>query len=187
MKNIEIIRSRRKTLAIEIGRDLSVTVRAPLWVSQKAIESFLAEKADWIAQKTAQLKERIEAQANEPKFTLTELNGIKQKASARILPRVAHFAPIIGVDYARITLRFQRTLWGSCTSRGNLSFNALLVLCPDEVLDYVIIHELCHRKHPDHSKAFWAEVEKYMPTYRQAKAWLKENGRNLIEKIPRET
>ena len=90
--------------------------------------------------------------------------------------RVRHFAPLIGVDYGRITIRCQRTRWGSCSAKGNLSFNCLLMLLPNEVVDSVVVHELCHRKHMNHSPLFYAEIERVFPEYRKCSKWLKENG-----------
>ena len=87
----------------------------------------------------------------------------------------------MGVTYGRITIRNQRTLWGSCSSRGNLNFNCLLMKTPVEIQDYVIVHELAHRKHMDHSPAFWAEVEKVVPDYRERRKWLRRNGGQYIE------
>ncbi len=182
---IEILRSSRKTLAVEIKRDLRIIVRAPLWVSDKTIERFLTEKAVWIEKKTALVKQLAKQHEDEPKYTATELSELRRKTNEILPSRVAYFAEIMGVDFGRISFGFQRSLWGSCSASGNLSFNCLLSLCPNEVLDYVVIHELCHRKHPDHSSKFWAEVERYMPRYRQAKAWLREHGEGLIRKIPR--
>ncbi|MBQ6684544.1 MAG: M48 family metallopeptidase, partial [Firmicutes bacterium] len=91
--------------------------------------------------------------------------------------RVAHYAPLVGVDYGRITIRNQKTRWGSCSSQGNLNFNCLLMLFPDEVIDSVVVHELCHRKHMNHSAKFYKEVERVFPEYRKWHQWLNENGK----------
>ena len=98
--------------------------------------------------------------------------------------KVQQFARQMGVTYGRITVRSQRTRWGSCSAKGNLSFNCLLMLCPEEVQDYVVIHELCHRKEMNHSAAFWTEVEKHCPNYRSHRKWLKDNGSALIGRLP---
>ncbi len=90
----------------------------------------------------------------------------------------------MGVSYGRITIRSQRTRWGSCSSKGNLNFNCLLLLCPEAVQDYVVVHELCHRKELNHSPKFWAEVERICPDYKTHRKWLKENGSSLIGRLP---
>ena len=103
------------------------------------------------------------------------------KKACKIIPqRVAYYAEKMGVTYGRITIRNQKTRWGSCSSKGNLNFNCMLMLAPREVLDYVVIHELCHRKEMNHSKRFWKEVEKVMPDYEVHKKWLKDNGSILL-------
>ena len=97
---------------------------------------------------------------------------------------MARFAPQVGVSYGRITIRSQRTRWGSCSARGNLNFNCLLMLCPEEVRDYVVVHELCHRKQLNHSPQFWAEVAAILPDAARHRKWLKENGGALIARLP---
>ena len=86
----------------------------------------------------------------------------------------------LGVAYRRIRIGGQRTLWGSCSPRGTLSFNWRLVLAPLEVLDYVVVHELCHLRVPNHSRAFWALVEERRPRWREQRAWLREHGPELL-------
>ena len=98
--------------------------------------------------------------------------------------RVQHYAPLVGVTCGRITIRNQRSRWGSCSSKGNLNFNCLLMLCPEEVRDYVVIHELCHRIEMNHSPKFWAEVERVCPDYRAHRKWLKDHGTELIGRLP---
>ena len=87
--------------------------------------------------------------------------------------RTAYFATLLHVTYGRITIRNQKTRWGSCSSKGNLNFNCLLMLTPDEIIDYIIVHELCHRIHMNHSKEFWAEVERVIPDYKERRKYLK--------------
>ena len=94
-----------------------------------------------------------------------------------------HFAKVVGVTYGHITIRNQRTRWGSCSSKGNLNFNCLLMLAPQEVIDYVVVHELCHRKEMNHSKAFWAEVERVLPEYKKAVEWLKKEGPSIMRRM----
>jgi predicted metal-dependent hydrolase len=97
---------------------------------------------------------------------------------------VAFYAPRIGVTYGGITIRNQRTRWGSCSGKGNLNFNCMLMLAPPRVIEYVIVHELCHRKHMDHSPAFWALVERHLPDWQERRGWLKQNGSALLAQMP---
>ena len=114
-------------------------------------------------------------------MTREELEALADQALQIIPQRVAYYAEKMNVTYGRITIRNQKTRWGSCTSQGNLNFNCLLMKAPKEVLDYVVVHELCHRKEMNHSKAFWDYVESVMPDYKVHRAWLKEHGALLME------
>lgn len=180
---VEIIRSRRKTVSIEITRDLRVVVRAPNRLSKSDIGYFINEKHKWIEKHLESMKSRVGHEEERPKFTDAELAELKARALPLITERVAHFAPIVGVDYGRITVRGQATRWGSCSAKGNLSFNCLLALVPPEVLDYVVVHELCHRREMNHSARFWAEVGRALPDYAVRRRWLKQNGSALISRI----
>lgn len=179
---VTVIRSNRKTVAIQVNSDLSVTVRAPRSVSEKDIEEILKKKEAWISkhiEKIKETKERFEAEPTE-KLTREKVIALAEEALKVIPERVEYFAKVIGVTYGKITIRNQKTRWGSCSSKGNLNFNCLLMLAPPEVLDYVVVHELCHRKQMNHSKAFWSEVEKVLPDYKEARKWLKEDGSQMI-------
>lgn len=179
---VTVIRSNRKTVAIQVNSDLSVTVRAPRSASEKDIEEILKKKEAWISkhiEKIKETKERVEAEPTE-KSTREKVIALAEEALKVIPERVEYFAKVIGVTYGKITIRNQKTRWGSCSSKGNLNFNCLLMLAPPEVLDYVVVHELCHRKQMNHSKAFWLEVEKVLPDYKEARKWLKEEGSQMI-------
>ena len=190
MDNILVIRSNRKTLAIQINSDLTVTVRAPMYTSQRDIERILKEKEVWIQKHIEQMREQ-EAKRKEMKgengeheyLSREEIQKLAEKALEYISKRVSYFAKQIGVTYGRITIRNQKTRWGSCSSKGNLNFNCLVMLTPLEVIDYVVVHELCHRKEMNHSKAFWAEVEKVLPNYKEQVKWLKANGGQIIGRM----
>ncbi|MBP0059661.1 M48 family metallopeptidase [Anaerobutyricum soehngenii] len=179
---VTVIRSNRKTVAIQVNSNLSVTVRAPRSVSEKDIEEILKKKEAWISkhiEKIKETKERFEAEPTE-KLTREKVIALADEALKVIPERVEYFAKVIGVTYGKITVRNQKTRWGSCSSKGNLNFNCLLMLAPPEVLDYVVVHELCHRKQMNHSKAFWLEVEKVLPNYKEVRKWLKEEGSQMI-------
>ena len=181
----ELIRSRRKTLAVEIRPDGQVLVRAPLRLPRREIERFLMEKSDWIRVHRAKVLQRRAQEEANPVSSLTkeQLRTLKKRAAAAISERVEYFAPIVGVTYGNITIRSQKTRWGSCSASGNLNFNCLILLAPPEVLDYVVVHELCHRKQMNHSPLFWAEVERVLPDYKASVRWLKQNGRRLMHLI----
>ena len=116
-------------------------------------------------------------------ITELELNELINSAMRVIPERVRYYAPIVGVDYGRITIRNQKTRWGSCSSAGNLNFNVALMRVPLEVLDYVVVHELCHRIELNHSKRFWSEVERVLPDYKKQKKWLSENGAGIMREV----
>lgn len=182
---VTVIRSNRKTVAIQVNSDLSVTVRAPRSASEKDIEEILKKKEAWISkhiEKIKKTKERLEAESTE-KLTREKVIALAEEALKVIPERVEYFAKVIGVTYGKITIRNQKTRWGSCSSKGNLNFNCLVILTPLEVIDYVVVHELCHRKEMNHSKAFWAEVEKVLPNYKEQVKWLKENGGQIIGRM----
>lgn len=123
--------------------------------------------------------------AGKAPLTDAELSRLKAEAAGVFRDRVEHFAPAVGVKYGRITVRAQRTRWGSCSAKGNLNFNCLLLLAPPEVLDSVVVHELCHLKELNHSKRFYNEVLRVFPEYRRWNGWLRENGHTLMGKLPK--
>ena len=175
-----LIRSDRKTVAIQITPEGELVVRAPRRLSDKAIRDFVESKRGWI-EKHMPIPTGAPAPA---KFTGDELHALAAKLIEVLPERLAHFSALAGVSYRRVTVRNQHTRWGSCSSAGNLNFNCLLALVPEAVRDYVIVHELCHRKELNHSPAFWAEVERVMPDYRIHRDWLKKNGSALIRRLP---
>ena len=186
--HIEVIRSKRKTLAIEIRPDMRVVVRAPEKIPQNEIMKFVEEKQNWIKKHLVQMyfkAEENKKQKKEPALTNADIEKLCQKALSVIPDKVKYYAEIMGVTYGRITIRNQKTRWGSCSSKGNLNFNCLLMLMPDKVLDYVVVHELCHLRQMNHSKKFWKEVERYMPDYPNFKLWLNEYGGVLIVRMLR--
>ena len=165
------IRSRRKTIAIQINREGQVIVRTPYGITKRQVEEFLDEKKDWIRQ----TRQRVEKRKTEQILISEEVRREGIERAKRIFPeRTAYFAKRMGVDYGRITIREQKTRWGSCSSKGNLNFNWKLVLLAPELLDYVVVHELAHRREMNHSKNFWKIVEAELPDDRERRRRLKE-------------
>ena len=176
----KLIRSNRRTIAIEV-RPEGVFVRAPYVAPLSDIERLLREKAEWIADTREKvLKAAVPV---ENPISIEELRELMDRALKYIPGRVRYYAQRIGVTYGRITIRNQRSRWGSCSAKGNLNFNCLLMLMPKEVIDSVVVHELCHRKVMNHSEDFYREVLKVYPDYRKWDQWLKENGENIMRRM----
>ena len=180
---IDVVRSRRRTMTAEVSPSGRVTVRAPMKLPLYDIQRFLTDKASVIEKHVKKRLAENSRLAEVRPFTAEEIRGMADEALEIIPRRVEYFAALMGVTYNRITIRNQKTRWGSCTTEGNLNFNCLLVKTPPEVLDSVVVHELCHRKHPDHSKAFYADVYRVFPEYDRCDKWLKENGSLLIRRM----
>ena len=179
---INIVRSNRKTIAIEINSK-GIIVRAPLKMRVDEIAAYLEKKKSWIDKHLQRVMEHHEALKDVKPYTMDEIQALADKALQVIPEKVKRYAPLIGVDYGRITIRNQRSRWGSCSSAGNLNFNCLLMELPDEVIDSVVVHELCHRKYMNHSPQFYAEIEKVFPQYKQCQKWLKENGSAVLNRL----
>ncbi len=175
-----LIRSNRRTVSIALSRTGEITVRCPMGMSDKEAAQFVESKRLWLEKHIAKLS----AQPRLPAITAEQLRQLKKQAKMQIPQRAAYFAPVVGVTYERISIRAQKGRWGSCSAKGNLNFNCLLMLVPDEVLDYIVVHELCHIKHHNHSADFWAEVKRVMPDYKLREKWLKEKGSALIAALP---
>lgn len=183
-RDIKILRSNRKSIAIEIRTD-GILVRAPKYMKKSEIDMFLTEKESWIKKHVMEMEKRKAAMQKIEPFTMEQMQELADRAVKIIPERVKYYAPYVGVDYGRITIRNQRTRWGSCSSKGNLNFNCLLVLFPEEILDSVVVHELCHRKHMNHSKQFYDEVNRVFPDYKRCNQWLKEHGGTYLSRMPR--
>ena len=179
--SILLVRSSRKTLAVQIRADGTVIARAPLRMPKDRILCFLSEKASWIRMQQGKMQEREKMRQQACiHLDAAQEKELRERAKSVLAQRTAYFARQIGVTYGRITVRDQKTRWGSCSQTGNLNFNFRLILAPSEVLDYVVVHELCHRRQMNHSAQFWQEVAQVLPDYRKRKAWLTENGWRLM-------
>ena len=169
----ELIKSSRKTLAAEIKQGRLI-IRAPHQAADDDIRRFIQKNRQWIETHLAKSRSREAAAESIPKLTPEELHNLAQQALKVIPARAA---------YNRVSVRNQKTRWGSCSSKGNLNFNCLLMLAPPEVLDSVVVHELCHRREMNHSQKFYAEVLRVFPTYRTQEKWLKEHGGELLKRL----
>lgn len=178
-----IIKSKRKSYAISIEEDATILFRVPLRTSERQILEIAAEKEHWII--THYLKV-LTKKNSRPHSDLSAVQKAalekryKDAAHDYIPKRVAYFHTLTGGIYQRISIRDQKTRWGSCSSNGTLSFNWRLMLAPPAILDYVVVHELCHLTYMNHSVSFWAAVEAVYPDYRNARKWLKEHGHELV-------
>lgn len=180
----EIIRSSRKTLGLEVTPEGMLRIRAPYGVSEDVILRFFESKSAWIQKSLAKVRARQEQlkeeEAQYGKLTEAELKVLKMQAEEVFPARAAFYAEKMGISYGRITIRRQKTRWGSCSQRGNLNFNCLLMMAPPGVVDYVVVHELCHRIEMNHSPRFWKLVGEVYPDYDRWKRCLKENGGRLM-------
>ena len=171
-EEILLKRSSRRTLSVELRPDASLLVRAPLGVSEAGIISFLEGQSAWIESRRKKLLERIESMPSDS-LSDEEIKTLADEAMLDIPKRVRHFAPLVGVTYGRITIRNQKTRWGSCSA----------MLTPPEVRDYVVVHELCHIREMNHSARFWAQVGRVLPDYRVQVRWLRENGAAIMRRM----
>ncbi len=176
-----LIKSNRRSIGITVKPGGEIVVRAPRLMSNSAILSFALEKESWII-KTYLKQSKIQpAPACEEKSsrTLALEKRYRDAAKDYIPKRVEHYHSYTGGNYTKITIRDQKTRWGSCSSNGTLSFSFRLMMAPPRVLDYVVVHELCHLTYMNHSKEFWNMVENILPDYKEHRKWLKENGHTL--------
>lgn len=169
-REYELRRSRRRTVGLELTRDGRLIVRAPLLLPESAVRRFVAEHEDWIRRAEARQAQRREAH---PEPTEEQRKALIQKAKAILPGKVAHYAALLGVTPAGITVTSARTRFGSCSGANRLSFSWRLMEYPEEAIDYVVVHELAHIRHHDHSPAFYAVIESVMPDHRQRRALLR--------------
>lgn len=166
-----VIRSDRKTLGLQVDRDGTLTVRAPKHATRREIEEAIRSHEAWI--RRAQEKQLALASAR-PEPTAEETARLRAAAKAALPDKVARYARLMGVEPTRVTVTQARTRFGSCSGKNAVSFSCYLMRYPEAAIDYVVVHELAHIRHHNHSAAFWAEVEKWLPDYRKRRALLKE-------------
>lgn len=181
--NVEVRRSKRKSAAIKITADMQIVVFVPLYVSDNEIERMVISKSKWIDEHMLKVQSAIDERSKLEKITFEQIKELADQAVEYIPKRVKYYAEKENFVYNKITIKNLVSRWGSCSTKGNLNFNCLLMLTPDYVIDYIVVHELCHLREMNHSEKFWAEVEKIMPDYQRAELWLKQNGGNLISRM----
>jgi predicted metal-dependent hydrolase len=216
----KLIRSKRRTISLEITEDGTLIVRAPLKISTAVIEKFAYQKRFWIAEKQKILKERflkitpkrfvdgeefmylgkifclkifdgkfISLTANNalhfprdllPKAKQALVSWYKEQALQNITERVQHYARLANLKYRSIKITSAESRWGSCGARGSLNFSWRLIMAPQEVIDYVVVHEVAHLAVKNHSRRFWHKVQEIMPDYKQRKHWLRKNSHLFV-------
>ncbi len=212
--NYQLIRSKRKTLSLQINNNAELIVRAPNRLSVKKIEQFIDEKSNWIDKKSAAIqakKLKKSSYLEGEKFlylggeyplsvNIDHAKGLEfdgqmfsldrggkedflawYKATFKkiALPRLEYYAKENKLIYQQVRFKAQKTLWGSCSYVNNINLNYLLIQAPIGVIDYVIVHELAHIKHKNHSRNFWKFVNQMLPNYKASKRWLQDNGYRL--------
>ena len=182
--DVQLVRSRRKTLAIQVRADGSVVVRAPYRTPERELRDFVQKHRDWIIRQQRKMAAVSAMKEQTEPLSELEIRKLAEAAAEDFSKRAAYYAGQVGVQYGRITIRHQKTKWGSCSAKGNLNFNCLLMLAPEPVRDYVVVHELCHRKQMNHSPSFWAEVGRVLPEYREARKWLRSHSAELMSRNP---
>lgn len=173
-----LIRSKRKTISLSINNDLNVIVRAPLRVSKRDIEAFINKHSLWIDKNKLIMKEQNEKQAGN---ILSDDKIAELKIMAKeVLPlKVMYYKDIMNVSPTGTKITSAITRWGSCSGKNNLCFSYRLMLLPDDIIDYIVVHELAHIRVKNHSSKFYLEVMKYMPDYKERVYRLKQIQKEL--------
>ena len=210
MIEYRVERRKKRGISIEITHKGEVVVRAPMRATNSEIRSFVESKTEWINKHLQQRQKKIQAlgdACSETPLTKAELEALKEKANAILPGKVVGWAAAVfdttpeevqlslfdkpksdkppGLDkIRRITIRRQKTVWGSYNASGDISLNVILMLLPTEIQDYVVVHELCHALHMNHSKEFWGEVARVLPDYKMRRKWLKDFGPLYLSRLP---
>lgn len=220
IKISQLIRSRRRTVELNVTEDARLVVRAPLRTPYGLIEDLLKEKRAWITRKMIEAGKRAVPQPRQfidgetllylgrnHKIQITDSAGIyvqfqngkflvplqtvpyaerfvkiwyKQETLKLIRHRCLHFSHLFGYAPKSIRISNAEKRWGSCGPGGTLNFSWKLGMAPPEIIDYLVVHEMAHILHPNHSPLFWATVESILPYFQTSRKWLKENGHLLV-------
>lgn len=162
----EIIRSKRRSIAIQVDTDCNIVVRAPLNMSEDKIQSFVLEKKAWLEKAVAEQMKKRKQQKN---YTDEDIKILRKKAKEVIPQKVAYYSKIMGVEPTGVKINSAKKRYGSCSGKNSLNFSLFLMDKDERFIDYVVVHELAHIVHHNHSKEFYALIEKYMPDYKERK------------------
>ncbi|MBQ8321649.1 MAG: M48 family metallopeptidase [Clostridia bacterium] len=165
----EIIYSKRKTVSLCIKEE-KLIVRAPYGVTKKKIDEIVSKHEKWIL---THLERQRQKSKNEPPLTDNDIKELKRQARIILTSKTERFSEIMGLKYGRITITSAKTRFGSCSSKGNISYSYRLMLYPEAAVDYVVVHELAHLLEMNHSRRFYAIIEKVLPDYKERKKLLK--------------
>lgn len=186
----QLERKRRKTIAIKVKADNSVLVSVPKWVSKKEIDFFVQQQKEWIEQQKAKNRELfafypgqqllymgnyypVQAVKNREEAMKQTVLWYRQRAKELLEVKVAYWASKVGVTYHDIKVNKAKFRWGSCSAKQNLNFPWRILFLPETLIDYVLVHELCHILQLNHSRLFWQEVERVLPDYCQRRSQLR--------------
>lgn len=170
---VELERLKRKTLAIQVTRDIHLLIKAPWGMSEREISRFVEQKQFWLYK---QAKRMMECKTKHVERSKEEIRILREQAREILTEKTNVYVQQLGVSYNKIRIGNQTTRWGSCSSKGTISYNWKLVLMPEAIMDYVVVHEVCHLKEMNHSSQFWQLVSRVLPDYEQRRAWLKQHG-----------
>lgn len=167
-----IIRSKRRTMCLELKKESNLIVRVPFWCSDKDVEKFVSDNERWIDKN---LRKREQNKATETQSYKTSITDEEAKHKAKeILPqKVELYSNIMGLHPIGVKITSAKTRFGSCSGKNSICFSHMLMKYPEEAIDYVVVHELAHIKHKNHGPKFYELVEKYIPNYKQIRKTLK--------------
>ncbi len=158
-----VIRSDRRSIALQVDSQCNITVRAPFMCSQKEIDGFILDKKEWLEKTIIKQREKIKSAKV---YTEDEVEFLRSKAKEVIPQKVAYYSQIMGVKPENVKINSARKRYGSCSGTNNLNFSLYLMDKPTEFVDYVVVHELAHIKHHNHSKDFYSFIEQFIPNYK---------------------
>lgn len=165
----KIVYSARRTISLCI-KDGEVVVRAPFGTTERRIDEMILKHSSWIDKHLARSKAKLNRESN---LSESEISKIKKAAKVVLKNKTEYYAKIMGLKYGRITITSAKTRFGSCSSKGNISYSYRLMLYPEEAIDYVVVHELAHLVEMNHSAAFYKVVASVLPDYKERKKLLK--------------